>query len=208
MNDTHRRLLTDPNLHHAKQELEQELLEYLGKVRDALHKALAPQYAARYPSYDWQRGKISKGNYHEGLPWQVLDYPRWGAAGGDGFFLQRVVILWGDNLAMHWLLKGSPARALRHRMEPHTLPDNFRLETAAQRMWQWKLPAATSSRAEQQSLAFAGEASAPFRLSSYLVDFSLPEAQLPPVEQFVHRANQFWQIFADAPAASRSDRLF
>lgn len=97
-------LLTKRNI---QDKVNQLLVETEEKLKDAIrqHKLVVP---ARVQS---QAGKISKGENYQGLPYQILDFPR--LFSRDDIFAYRTMCWWGNYYSATWHLQGKSWQALR-----------------------------------------------------------------------------------------------
>jgi hypothetical protein len=111
-------LLQDRDTPPKRLRLRDKMQDWLAELRDKLWQASQP-WAAYYPEgTDDQRGKISRGEAYQSLPYQVLDYPRYLSA--NDVMTLRSLVLWGHDFSLHWILRGFPHQwygpVLAHRV--------------------------------------------------------------------------------------------
>jgi hypothetical protein len=93
--------------------------------------------------------KISKGEYLEGLPYMVLDFPR--ALKGSPKMLFRTLFWWGNGFSCIGYMEGDLARKAWGNWLKQGLPENFRVSTSPD--WQHDLQAFPMSGCEKPNAA-------------------------------------------------------
>ncbi len=97
-------------------------------VRDDLSNQLATPTQFLPKGTDISSGKISKGENYKGLPYMVLDYPRYFSK--EDIFLMRTMFWWGNEFSAMLILKGQPYEELKPALRSflsHEIAQDFYL---------------------------------------------------------------------------------
>jgi hypothetical protein len=92
--------------------------ELFGEAASWLQRTLAVQSVSGDTPWLIQSPKIAKGENYNGLPYVMLDYPRY--FGRENVFAFRTMFWWGHFFSVTWHLKGTYAARYRQR-----LPDAY-----------------------------------------------------------------------------------
>lgn len=110
--------------------------QQFAEVQETL-KPLIDDSMACWPADTLLTGaKISKGEYLEGLPYMVLDFPR--ALKGSSKMLFRTLFWWGKGWSCIGYTEGEYAHKAWGAWLKTGLPESFRVSTSSQ--WQYNVP--------------------------------------------------------------------
>ncbi|MDW7695503.1 hypothetical protein R9C00_27050 [Flammeovirgaceae bacterium SG7u.111] len=95
----------------TKHRIMKQMASLFQTVRDELSSQLAISTQFLPKETDISSGKISKGENYKGLPYMVLDYPRYFSK--ENIFLMRTMFWWGNEFSAMLILKGQPHEELK-----------------------------------------------------------------------------------------------
>ncbi len=99
-------LLGDVSFLSAKRQLTEKLYELMSALSEKMKASELHQYFSYPEGVDFQRGKISKGENLDGLPYVLLDFPR--LFNHENVFAFRTLFWWGNYFSFTLHLKGEP----------------------------------------------------------------------------------------------------
>ena len=89
----------------------EKIAMFLGEIGNTAGTVISPETVALPVSAAWKNAKISKGENYQGLPYLVLDYPRFFFR--DDVFAIRTMFWWGNYFSITLHLKGIFFEAFR-----------------------------------------------------------------------------------------------
>ena len=138
-------LAANADLLLTKNKIIQAVYELFGKLAEEYKATIASTLPADITR---MHPKISRGENYLGLPWVMLDYPRY-FSGADGFAI-RTMFWWGHYFSLHLLLQGNKMQWLN---EPQLLQANGWYFSTGTNPWQHQFDAASSIPATNVSKA-------------------------------------------------------
>ena len=105
LSDQERQFLRDTEFLLAKQRITDKLVLFLRNVEEGIKKDIEECRPAFPQGTLIKSGKISKGENYRGLPYLVLDYPRYSK--NDDLMLFRTMIWWGNFISFTLHLQGN-----------------------------------------------------------------------------------------------------
>jgi hypothetical protein len=107
-------LLLDKGVFKTKASLTLKLQKQLGELESLLFEEMKITGDAFAPECHKQRGKITKGENLNGLPWIVLDYPRFFSK--QDICVVRTLIWWGKHISVSLLITGNYKKEFEKRI--------------------------------------------------------------------------------------------
>lgn len=122
-------LVSNPDIILTKNAIIEKVYQMLGEVAEKytnIVRHLPEQYSGEWISAS---PKIARGEQYLGLPWVMLDYPRYFSEGNTKAI--RTFFWWGHGFSMHLLLQGSYCNLWKSNAKAHirSADENWWMDT-------------------------------------------------------------------------------